>query len=107
MDRLRKPVWLSAGALALAVLACGDDPSTTAGWTGTIDTLASGTILVRNPEGSGGEIGNKEPGDLHRLPDELALYCRKHVLVLMDLHQNLLDRFRIFVRHGCLRKNEQ
>lgn len=50
---------LSALAVALAVLGCGDDASTTPGWTGTIDTLPSGTILVRNPASiDGGHAGD-------------------------------------------------
>lgn len=38
-------------ATAIALAGCGDggDVSSTAGWTGTIDTLPSGTIVVRNP----------------------------------------------------------
>lgn len=60
-NRTRRTASLSLAtcvvALALAVLACGDDPGTTSGWTGTIDTLPSGTILVRNPADVGGEGG--------------------------------------------------
>lgn len=60
--RTHRAAWLVAGALALAVLGCGDNAGTTAGWTGTIDTLPSGTILVRNP-GIGAEIGDGDDAD--------------------------------------------
>lgn len=49
-------------ALALALLACGENASTTPGWTGSIDTLPSGTILVRNPADAGGEDSGGDAG---------------------------------------------
>lgn len=57
-ERIHRTAWLFAGTLALAVVGCGDDAGTTTRWTGTIDTLPSGTILVRNSAGDDGEIGD-------------------------------------------------
>lgn len=42
------PILMSC-CVALAIAACGD-AGASAGWTGTVDTLANGAILVSNPE---------------------------------------------------------
>lgn len=75
---IHRTAWRFAAALALAAIGCVDDPSTTEGWTGTIDTLPSGTILVRNPAGSGPEIrvgdgADGAPGAIRMLEPDLRL----------------------------------
>lgn len=53
---------------ALAPLACGSEAESSDGWDGTVDTLASGTVVVRN-----GAASVWGAGDAWRLEEELRL----------------------------------
>lgn len=54
--------------LVAALAACGDGAGAAAGWAGTIDTLAGGRVLVRNPE-----RGAWRSGEEWKLVEELRI----------------------------------
>lgn len=56
------------GAIGLALHACGYDAPASARWTSTIDTLASGTVLVRNPQ-----VGAWDSASAWRLVEDLRI----------------------------------
>lgn len=56
------------GAIGLGVGACGSDAPASAGWTGTIDTVAGGTVLVRNPQ-----VGIWDSTSAWRLAEDLRI----------------------------------